>query len=329
MLNNILKKKKNIVIYSPSFKNNNEKIFKQINSQSIICIPIHTESPDFFLIKEILLKIEKIKFEYIIAIGGGKTIDTAKILKYLLVLKKLRKKLWVIPTIYGSGTETTSSAVYYINSKKYSVVSKYIKPNKIINILNLSKKAPNFLVNISAMDCLCQSIESIWSLKANQKSIKLATKSLFLSHNYLQTKGVNITNYQQNNIILASKLIGKAMNITRTTAPHALSYSLTSYNNIPHGQAVCIVMKLLLKKTLNEINNSKKIQIYKKIFKAKNINSINLNFIKLINSLDLNIKLNLKKKEIQKHIKQINIERLANNPLNLNKNDIIDIYNKL
>ena len=59
MLNNILrsvlKKKKCVIIYSPSFKNNNEKIFKQIDYQSIICLPIYTANPDFFLIKEILL----------------------------------------------------------------------------------------------------------------------------------------------------------------------------------------------------------------------------------------------------------------------------------
>ena len=329
MLSNILRNKKSIVIYSPSFKNNNEKTFKQINSQSIICLPIHTESPDFFLIKEILLKIEKINFEYIIAIGGGKTIDTAKILKYLLAIKKFKKKLWVIPTIYGSGTEITSSAVYYVNKKKYSIASKYIKPNKIINILKLSRGAPKFLVNISAMDCLCQSIESIWSLKADQRSIKLAQKSLALSYNFLNTKKVSINKQQQNNIILASKLVGQAMNITRTTAPHALSYSLTSYNNIPHGQAVCLIMKFLLKRTLNEINNNKKIKIYKKIFKVQSINLINSKFISLINSLNLDVKLNLKKSDIGRYIKEINIERLVNNPLNLSKKDIIDIYNKL
>ena len=294
-----------------------------------MCFPIHTKNPDFFLIKEILLKIEKIKFEYIIAIGGGKTIDTAKILKYLLAIKKLKKKLWVIPTIYGSGTEVTSSAVYYVNSKKYSIESKHIKPNKIINILKFSKQAPKFLVNISAMDCLCQSIESIWSLKANKISIKLAEKSLFLSYNFLNTKRVNINKSQQNNIILASKLVGQAMNITRTTAPHALSYSLTSHKNIPHGQAVGLIMKFLLKKNLNKIKNNETIKIYKTIFKVKNINLINLKFTNLFDSLNLNIKLNLKKSDIRKYVNQISLERLANNPLNLTKKDINYIYNKL
>lgn len=328
MLNNILKKK-NIILYSPSFKNNNEKIFKQINSQSIMCIPIYTENPNFFLIKKILITIEKISFDYLIAIGGGKTIDTAKILKYLLVIKNIKKKLFVIPTLYGSGTEVTSSAVYYVNEKKYSVESKYIKPNKIINILKLSRWTPKILVDISAMDCLCQSIESIWSLKANNRSIKLAEKSLKLSYNFLRTKKTNLNKSQQQNIILASKLVGQAMNITRTTAPHALSYSLTSFQNIPHGQAVCLIMKVLLKNNLHKIKKEKKIKIFFKIFKVKSINAFNSKFLNLVNSLNLNLKLNLSKKDIQKYIAQINIERLANNPLSLTKKEIINIYNRL
>ena len=328
MLNNILKKK-SIILYSPSFKNNNEKIFKQINSQSIICIPVYTKNPDFFLIKQILIQIEKINFDYLLAIGGGKTIDTAKILKYLLAIKNIKKKLFVIPTLYGSGTEVTSSAVYYINEKKYSVESKYIRPNKVINILKLSRRAPKTLVDISAMDCLCQSIESIWSLKANNRSIKLAEKSLKLSYNFLRNKKTNLNKGQQQNIILASKLVGQAMNITRTTAPHALSYSLTSFQNIPHGQAVCLIMKVLLKNNLSKIKKEKKIKIFFNIFKVKSINAFNSKFINLVNSLNLNLKLNLCKKDVQKYISQINIERLANNPLSLTRKEIINIYNRL
>ena len=328
-LRNVLKKKKCIIIYSPSFKNNNEAIFKKINSQSIICLPIYTTNPDYYLIKEILLKIEKINFKYIVAIGGGKTLDTAKILKYLLAIKRIKKKLWVIPTIYGSGSESTSSAVYYVNFKKYSIQSKYIESDKIINIAELPMQAPKFFTKVSAMDCLCQSIESIWSIKANQKSIKLAEKSFRLSYDFLNTKLFAINKQKQNNIVIASKLIGQAMNISRTTAPHALSYPLSSYLNIPHGQAVCLTMKVLLEKNLNKIKNNKKFEIYKKIFKARNIDSICLKFNNLINSLKINSKLNLKKSDIRKFVSQVNAERLANNPLNLSKKDIIDIYKKL
>jgi alcohol dehydrogenase class IV len=44
----------------------------------------------------------------------------------------------------------------------------------------------------------------------------------------------------------AAHLSGKAINITRTTAPHALSYAFTSYYNIPHGHAVALTLPLFL-----------------------------------------------------------------------------------
>lgn len=37
-----------------------------------------------------------------------------------------------------------------------------------------------------------------------------------------------------------ANLAGQAINITRTTAPHAMSYTLTSKFGYPHGHAVAL-----------------------------------------------------------------------------------------
>ena len=44
------------------------------------------------------------------------------------------------------------------------------------------------------------------------------------------------------NMLFASNYAGKAINITTTTAPHAMSYKLTSLYNLPHGHAVAICL---------------------------------------------------------------------------------------
>lgn len=44
----------------------------------------------------------------------------------------------------------------------------------------------------------------------------------------------------------AAHLTGKAINITKTTAAHSISYPLTSHFGIPHGQAVCVTLSSLL-----------------------------------------------------------------------------------
>ena len=44
----------------------------------------------------------------------------------------------------------------------------------------------------------------------------------------------------------AAHLAGKAINISKTTAPHALSYWLTSHYGIPHGVAVAVFLGCML-----------------------------------------------------------------------------------
>ena len=46
----------------------------------------------------------------------------------------------------------------------------------------------------------------------------------------------------RNNLLLGAFLAGKAINISKTTAPHALSYPLTSHFGIPHGHAVAMTL---------------------------------------------------------------------------------------
>ena len=43
-------------------------------------------------------------------------------------------------------------------------------------------------------------------------------------------------------MLIAAHLAGKAINITRTTGPHALSYYLTSQFNIAHGHGVALFL---------------------------------------------------------------------------------------
>ena len=50
----------------------------------------------------------------------------------------------------------------------------------------------------------------------------------------------------RSNMARAAHLSGKAINITKTTAPHAISYPLTSHFDIPHGHAVALLLAPML-----------------------------------------------------------------------------------
>ena len=132
---------------------------------------------------------------------------------------------------------------------------------------------------------------------------------------------------------LASNLAGKAINISKTTAPHAVSYPFSTLFGISHGHAVSLTFEKFLLFNYQNINYSssnfdlkKRYQIIFNSFNVKNINELcnKIKFIKkqanLEDSFDkLNINLD---KYLNKILDQINILRLKNNPVPLKQKDI-------
>ena len=135
---------------------------------------------------------------------------------------------------------------------------------------------------------------------------------------------------------IAANLSGKAISISKTTAPHAVSYPFTALYNISHGHAVSLTLEKFLK--FNFINqkyancNFDLSLRYKNIFKIFNVNNIDelVNFfvnIKNKSKLESDftkLRINLNK-NIDKLISGINLQRLQNNPINLEKKDIKSI----
>ena len=132
---------------------------------------------------------------------------------------------------------------------------------------------------------------------------------------------------------LASYYSGKAINISKTTGPHALSYYLSQNHNIPHGYAVSIFLIKFLNFNYNMMKENKilkkKFLLLFKIFNAKNLitlnNKIQIILLNLYDGKDFhNILNNVNKKKL---INSVNIQRLKNNPIKVKKSDLIEIVN--
>ena len=91
-------------------------------------------------------------------------------------------------------------------------------------------------------DAIAQGIESILSLKSNSKSFDYSKKSLNYSFSNFSEFLKNPNSENTYTMCLAANLSGKAISISRTTAPHALSYPFTSFFNISHGHAVSLTL---------------------------------------------------------------------------------------
>ena len=302
---------------------------------------------------KIIKDIKNFKPDLILAVGGGSVIDYAKIanvvdirddLKNLIVnysypFKNKYTKLAVIPTTAGSGAEVTSNAVIYVDGIKHSFESELLVPDNFFLIPEFLISAPNKIKASAGFDAIAQALESLVSKKSNEQSVEYASKSLRVSINsYISfLNNPNLKNATEMSI--ASNLAGKAISISKTTAPHATSYPFTSLFNISHGHAVGLFFENFFTFNFDNLNRSETIFDLKKrfdlifnLFDVKNINDFNtkISSIKKQAKLEDNLKkLNINIEESSEQIiKGINLLRLGNNPVKINGNDIFKIIAK-
>ena len=353
-LERIKDKKKFIITGKKSyFFSGASKFFKKYLDKKTTFFFKKNNIPSFEELKKIILILKKVNPEIIIAIGGGSVMDYAKIANNLNDINQLKKniinskkkfkkiaKLVAIPTTAGSGSEVTSGAVIYIDKKKYSVEGKEIIPDNFFLIPEFIIGNKKELKISSGFDAIAQAMESIISLRSNEKSLFYAKKSLKLSlKNYLNfvNKPTPINSFK---MLLGANLAGKAISISKTTAPHAVSYPLTSHFGISHGNAVSTTLDDFL--TFNYLNMQKVKSSfdlkkrYKLLFNLTNTKDIYelVKFIKFVKKKSgaenkLN-KLNLKGEIIiPKILSGVNLARLSNNPVNLEIEDLkFILYNR-
>jgi len=192
----------------------------------------------------------------VIAVGGGSVIDMAKLINFFAVnnLNPLEyfktskkhvqkpKPLIAIPTTAGSGSEASSFAVLYVGKKKFSVDNKFVLPDVAIVDPALTMSLPEHITAVTGMDVLSQAIESYWSINSNDESKRFARSAIKLTMANLVTAVNNADTFSRLAMAKAAHFAGKAINITKTTASHAISYPLTSYFDIPHGHAAGLTL---------------------------------------------------------------------------------------
>ena len=303
--------------------------------------------PDLNELKLIIKDLKEFKPDLIIAVGGGSVLDYAKIANGLTKDENLEEniknsnyslsgnfsKLLAIPTTAGSGAEVTSNAVIYVDKIKYSVEGEKIKPDYFFLLPELVIGASNKIKSSAGFDAIAQAIESLISKKSNEKSVQFAKESLEISFKYF-LEHLNKPNLDNTSAMcLAANLSGKAINISKTTAPHAVSYPFTSIYNISHGHAVSLTLNKFINfnyknkdKSDSHFNLDERYKMMFNLSKSKNLNSFDqfisnlkqkANLENDFNKLGINIE-----KDFSKIISGVNILRLSNNPIKLDKEDL-------
>lgn len=194
----------------------------------------------------------------IIAVGGGSAMDVAKCIKlYSNLPGDGENGSWLnaeyiensipflaMPTTAGTGSEATRYAVIYYDGKKQSVTSESFIPDTVLMDPNTLITLPPYQKKATMCDALCHAIESFWSVNSTEESKEYSKAAIqgVMEHmdGYL-----NNTEEGRAGMLRAANTAGKAINITQTTAGHAMCYKITSLFGCAHGHAAILCDRVL------------------------------------------------------------------------------------
>ncbi len=320
---------------------------KQLENTRFTRFSNFSENPTF---EEVIEGVEVFKASeanLILAVGGGTAIDLAKLIKYYANIDisadetsppvnndVISDELITVPTTFGTGSEATHFAVLYVQGKKFSVADSSILPNSYLIDESLADSLPLHVKASACLDALCQAIESYWSLAATSESCKYAIKAIKdISQNIEPYLGQNKESSRvAKSIAEAAHLAGKAINISKTTAPHAISYTLTSKFNVPHGHAVTLCLRNMFAINEKKSKNGGLITKLNEIYAVLGVNGAIeardlLNNYMAMGGLETSLqKLGvITNEDINLVVQGVNIERLGNHPVELSQDDLISI----
>ena len=304
-------------------------------------------NPRLEIVEKAIDMFNREKCDAVIAIGGGSIIDIAKCVRISnkydydnrefnnYSVSKRKTRLYVIPTTAGSGSEATKYAVIYKNNCKMSISDAECIPDVVCFETSVLKSLPDYHKKSSLLDAWCQTIESIWSINATKESNEYAVEGMqLILKNYKGYLMGDEGTYK--NIQKAAYMSGKAINITQTTSGHAMSYKLTSLYGIAHGHAVGLCISKIwpymydkVKSNLNDFQElSKVFELIAQTMGEKSVDNSILRFTEILKEMELD-KPNVNIGDIDILASSVNKERLKNNPIVFNKDEIRILYNSI
>jgi len=279
------------------------------------------------------------KPDVIIAIGGGRVMDIAKLLanphtvEVLGVSKDTQyAEIISVPTTAGSGSEITPFAVLYIDGKKISIDAPSLKPKYTILDPYFLSTTPKNIAAAASFDAVCQSIEAILSKQSTDESDKIAYNSLQLAWDNQVTSFVSMESLER--LSFAAYESGRAISITRTTLPHALSYYLTVTYGVKHGHAVALSMSRYLQAVYRKAAGDHQDQTWfdkiNKIFFVLGVNVDNIvdvweGRMKIV-GLSSRLSEAVGKNIVNEILNNINTQRMENSPYKFDRNECANFF---
>ncbi len=232
-----------------------ERLEKQIH---LVKFSDFLPNPTYDAIVKGVMAFRENRCNAIIAVGGGSAMDVAKCIRLFSPMKGngedggfLRQPILpnaipflAVPTTAGSGSEATRFAVIYYEGQKQSIADPGCLPGTVLMDPAALKSLPLYQKKATMLDALCHAMESFWSVNSTEESREYSrqaiTEILTDMEGYLANEDPANAGMQH-----AAWIAGKAINITQTTAGHAMCYRITGLFQCAHGHAAALCVRVL------------------------------------------------------------------------------------
>lgn len=217
-------------------------------------------NPSLSAMRDGLDLVTEVDPDVVLGVGGGSVLDTAKALSVLPEQpgapreyvangrspEATGRPLLAVPTTAGTGSETTHFATIYVDGEKHSLVGTPVYPQGAVVDATLLESLPASVAATAGADALCQAIESYWSVRSTPASRTLAAEAISLAAATLERFVTDPTDESRTGMATAAHLAGKAIDVSKTTGCHSVSYPMTSHFDVPHGAAVALTAPAFL-----------------------------------------------------------------------------------
>lgn len=239
-----------------------------------------TGEPTDAMVDHICRDIKNLEFDRVIGIGGGSILDMAKILALkdpspvaelydgLREIVK-EKKLILIPTTCGTGSEVTSVSVLNVLSKgtKMGLQNDREFADASVLVTELSEHLSYGVFAASSLDAFVHASESFLSPKATAFSRLFSEQAIRLiisGYKQIAGKGPQCMKDHIRNFFLASCYGGIAFGNAGCGAVHAMSMPFSGRHHVAHGEANYAIFQGVFEK-YDQLNPEGDIRKYKEI----------------------------------------------------------------
>ena len=324
-----------------------QKVLFENNIEVQLCDKVQPD-PSIKLVQEISNHARRLRIKAVIGLGGGSSIDTAKVASALVtntgnvndylgtdLLPLEGLPIIAIPTTAGTGSESTHIAILSDEEEKLKkgFVSVKLMPKYALLDPDLTLGLPPAITAATGMDALCHALESFTSVNASDYSSALSFRAMeLISENIVEAfrNGKNRTAREK--MLIGSLLAGIAFANAGVTAVHAFAYPLGGFFHVPHGLANSLMLPTIIR--FNAEADEKKFAIIGKAITGKK-NATAANAVERIEELSsiLQLPKNLSSIDIPESSLEemsqgvVKITRLlANNPREVSLDDARIIY---